>query len=373
MKFCITVSILLIAAIACAQQLVLNDDLKARHVQEAVLPVSSNAYVVLKDSTAYLYNVADILPHKTQQLKDSYVLNVVENRLYTVSLLPQYFDQMEADTQELMTLVTYTYETHYSVLDSSKTKELKQKYGYLIPRNTLSEDFAFTESLNIEDNYATAIYEDMHFSLPSSSIVIDKNNVLALYRNRDLVLAAAENHKVTQKKIWSQFNGAVSPINSVKIGDVARITFQTDPSKKDQIETFWSIINLSTQNFEAIDLEKFHVNLEKLSDQDTALLNSIPYFYKAFNGSTIKMFVLPDRNFVWLDDQSYYYGSDELTKYATMQKEDKNYSLTSHSYIYNHPSRILKAIAPQEKEKIKSLAEIYVRNKHKITSGRCDN
>jgi hypothetical protein len=152
---------------------------------------------------------------------------------------------------------------------------------------------------------------------------------------------------------------------------VARITFQIDISETDQIETFWSLIDLSTQNFEAIDLEKFYTNLEKLNDQDTALLNSLPYFYKAHNGSNIKMFVLPDRNFVWLDDESYYYGSDDLSKYATMQKEDKSFSLNAHAYIYKHPSRILRAIAPQEKDRIRALAEIYVKNKHKIELARC--
>jgi hypothetical protein len=201
MKYYKIALFLLITLTANAQHLVLNEGLKAQYIQEAVLPVSNNAYVVLKDSTAYLYSVAHILPYKTQQVKDSYVVNVVENRLYSINLLPQYFDQIDADTQELITLVTYTYKTHYNILARSKTKEFMEKYGYLIPKNAVSENFAFSESLNIEDNYTTAIYEDSYFSLPSSNIRVYKSNVIAKHRNGDLVLTAAENHKVTKKKI----------------------------------------------------------------------------------------------------------------------------------------------------------------------------
>ncbi|WP_044399256.1 hypothetical protein [Lacinutrix sp. Hel_I_90] len=362
----------LIALSAKAQQLIIKDGLKAQYVQEAILPVSNNAYVVLKDSTAYLYNVANILPYKTQQLKDSYVLNVIENRLYKIRLLPQYFDQIDADTQELITLVTYTYETHYSVLGSSKTKAFSEKYGYLIPKNAVSEDLPFNESFNIEDNYTAAIYDDSHFMLPSNYIRADKTNIIAVHRNGDLVLTAAENHKVTKKKIWSQFNGSLSLVNCVKIGDVARITFQIDPSETDQIEAFWSIINLKTQAFVPIDLKKFNANLANLQEQDAVLLNSVPFFYKGTNNSNIRMFVLPNKNFVWLDDESYYYGSDELNNYATMQKEDKSFSLNAHGYIYNHPSRILSAIAPQEKDRIRAIAKIYVKNKYKIELERCN-
>jgi hypothetical protein len=85
------------------------------------------------------------------------------------------------------------------------------------------------------------------------------------------------------------------------------------------------------------------------------------------------MLVLPHKNYVWLDDESYYYGSHGLAKYASIRKDDKSYNLKVHTYLFNYPSRILRAIAPQEKEKIKALAEIYVRNKREIISERCDN
>jgi hypothetical protein len=372
MKYYKIALFLLITLTANAQHLVLNEGLKAQYIQEALLPVSNNTYVVLKDSTAYLYSLAHILPYKIQQLKDSSVLNVVENRLYSINLLPQYLDQIDADTQELITLVTDTYKTHYNILASSKTKEFMKKYGYLIPNNAVSKNFAFTESLNIEDNYTTANYDDEHFSLPSSYIGIDKSNVIAKHRNGDLILTAAENHKVTKKKIWSKFNGSINLVSCVKIGDVARIKFQRYNLETDKVEDFWSIINLKTQAFVPIDLKEFNANLTNLQEQDTVLLNSVPFFYKVTDSSNIRMFVLPKKNFVWLDDESYYYGSGDLSKYATMQKEDKSFSLYAHAYIYNHPSRILRAIAPQEKDRIRALAEIYVKNKHKIELAHCN-
>jgi len=237
------------------------------------------------------------------------------------------------------------------------------------------EEKEIEKTMNIEDNYTTANYDDEHFSLPISYIGIDKSNVIAKHRNGDLVLTAAENYKVTKKKkkkIWSKFNGSINLVSCVKIGDVARIKFQRYNSETDKVEDFWSIINLKTQAFVPIDLKEFNANLANLQEQDTVLLNSVPFFYKGINSSNIRMFVLPNKNFVWLDDESYYYGSGVLSKYATMQKEDKSFSLNAHAYIYNHPSRILRAIAPQEKDRIRALAEIYVKNKHKIELAHCN-
>jgi hypothetical protein len=65
---------LLITLTSKAQQLVLNDGLKAEYVQETVLPVSNNAYVLVKDITAYLYNIKSVIPYKKQKLNDSYIL-----------------------------------------------------------------------------------------------------------------------------------------------------------------------------------------------------------------------------------------------------------------------------------------------------------
>ena len=54
-----------------------------------------------------------------------------------------------------------------------------------------------------------------------------------------------------------------------------------------------------------------------------------------------------------------------------MQMNGKNYNVRAHDYIYNHPSQILKAITPEEKEKIKLLEKEYVINKRKTISERC--
>jgi hypothetical protein len=54
MKQTIAALFLLITLTTKAQQLVLNGDLKGQYVEEAVLPVTNNAYVSVRDSTAYL-------------------------------------------------------------------------------------------------------------------------------------------------------------------------------------------------------------------------------------------------------------------------------------------------------------------------------
>jgi hypothetical protein len=373
MKIAILVSILLTVFTAKAQQLVLNDGLKMQYVQEAVLPVAEDAYVVLKDSTVCLYTTNAVIPYKKEKLGDGYIVNTIQKRLYTINLIPQYVDQIEADTQELITLVTYVYEAYYSTLDSTKINELVNKYGYLIPKAAVPESFQFNATLNIKDGYATSIHQDMHASLPSHYIGVDKNNILAVGANRDLFLQEAKNNKVTKGQTWTNFNGSISLISSVKIGDVVRVNFQRYQEENDRLEEFWSIINLKKQTFETIDLKDFSANLENLQEQDAKLLNSTPFFYKAVDGSNITMLVLPHKNYVWLDDESYYYGSHDLAKYASIRKDDKSYNLKVHAYLFNYPSRILRAIAPQEKEKIKALAEIYVRNKREIISERCDN
>jgi hypothetical protein len=357
---------LLITLTSKAQQLVLNDGLKPEYVQEAVLPVSNNAYVLVRDSTAYLYNTTGTLPYKKQKLNDSYILNTSEDKLYSINLVPQYVDQIDDDTQEITTLVTYVYNVMYNTLDNVRTNELKKLHGHFIPKTAVPESFSFDDILTIEDTYATSIYQESHASLPSHYLKIDKNNILAIHANGGLVLTEVKNHKVTRKKSWAGFNVSIHLINCIKIGDFARIKFQRYNSETDKLEDFWSIINLKTQAFVPIDLKEFNANLANLQEQDAGLLNSVQFFYKGTDNSNIWMFVLPNKNFVWLDDESYYYGSDDLSKYATMQKEDKSFSLNAHAYIYNHPSRILRAIAPQEKDRIIALAEIYVKNKHKI-------
>lgn len=371
MRFLILIPFFLITLKASAQRLVLNDGLKLEYAQEAVLPVADDLYVLVKDSTAYLYKTTSVIPYKKQELSEIYILSKVEKRLYSIDLVPQYFDQIDEESDELTTLVTYQYETNYSEIENAKIDALIKKYGYLIPKTTVSEMFNFNENLNFEDTYTRSIFQDDHASLPSHYLIIDKNNILALAANGDLVLTEVKNNKVSRKKEWTDFNGSISLISSVKIGDFARVNFQRYQEGKDYADSFWSIINLKTQTFAAIDLKDFDTNLENLQEQDTALLNSVPFFYKALNNSNIKLFVLPNKNFVWLDDESYYYGSKDLTKYATIQKEDKNYSLSAHAYIFNYSSRILRAIAPQEKDKIRALAEEYVINKYKITSERC--
>lgn len=376
MKFAILVSILLIVFTAKSQQLVLNDGLKSQYVQEAVLPVSSNAYVIVKDSTAYLYNLTSILPYTSKKLKDSYVLNTVENKLYTINLVPEYADQIDADTQELITLVTYVYEINFGTLDSGKTDELVKQYGYLIPKTAISEIFKFNETVNLEDNITLRGYQEPHSLLQPQNtnyLTVDENNLFFVDTNENLILAEIKNNKINNLETWTNFNGSINLVSSIKIGDVVRVNFQRYQEENDTLEDYWSIINLNTQTFETIDLKDFNASLENLQEQDTRLLNSIPFFYKALNNSNITMYVLPNKNHVWLDDESYYYGSDDLSKYATMHKEDKSYNLKVHAYLFNYPSRILRAIAPQEKEKIKALAEIYVRNKHKIISEHGNN
>jgi len=370
-KFSTIVSFLIIVVCANAQQLVLNDGFRGQYIHEAVLPVSSSAYVLAKDSIAYLYNTTGILPYKTKKLKDCYVLNTVENKLYTIRLVPQFADQLDDETQQLTTLVNYVYVLDYSRLDSVRTDELVKQYGYLIPKTAIEEGFTFNETASIEDTYATIRYQDDHLSLPSHYALIDKNKILAVHRNGNLVLSETKNHKVAKEETWTNFNGDISIVSCAKIGDIVRVNFQRYQQESDTLESFWSIINLENQRFVTIDLKDFNANLEKLQEQDLALLNSVPFFYKSLNNNNITLFVLPHKNYVWVDDNSYYYGSDDLSKYATMQKEDNSYSLSAHAYLYNNPSRILRAIAPLEKDKIKALEETYVRNKHEIISQRC--
>ncbi|GGG45024.1 hypothetical protein [Bizionia arctica] len=373
MRILILLPILIVTLTAKAQQLVLNDGLIAQYTQEAILPLTDEIYALVKDSTAFLYNVNGAVPYKASKLKDSYILNTVENKLYNIKLVPNFVDQIEDDTQELITLVTYVYEVNYATVDKAKTNDLVKQYGYLIPKKAVSETFRFNETLNIEDSYSMSIYQDKHLSLPSHYIRIDKNNILALHANGDLVLNEVKEHKVTREKKWSDFNGSINIVSSVKIGDVARINFQHYQENSDTVVSIWSTINLKTQAFVPVDLKDFNTNLENLQAQDVALLNSVPYFYKAINASNMRLFVLPDRNFVWLDDESYYYGSDDLSKYVTMNMEGKSYDLSAHAYIFNYPSRIIRAIAPQEIDKIRILEEVYVKNKHKIESERCKN
>ncbi len=370
MRFLILLPILIISLATKAQKLVLNDHLHAQYVQEVILPVSDEAYVLVKDSTAFLYNVNNVLPFKKQELNDIYILNEIEKRLYTIALVPQYVDQIDFDTEEITTLVTYVYEVYYASVDNDKIDELVKRYGYLIPKSAVSQMFKFDTFITIEDTYSTSIYQEDHASLPSHYLLIDKNNILAVDANGDLVLTEVKDNKVRRKKKWTNFNGSISLDRSLKIGDVARINFSRYEEESDNIASFWSTINLKTQTFVPVDLKKFHSNLENIQEQDAPLLNSIPFFYKAENESNIILYVLPNKNFVWLDDASYYYGSDDLSKYATMQKDGKSYSLPVHAYLFNYPSRILRAIAPQEKDKIKALAEIYVRNKYKVESER---
>ncbi|AFL82008.1 hypothetical protein Aeqsu_2552 [Aequorivita sublithincola DSM 14238] len=371
MRFLILLLILIITLTAKAQKLVLNDGLQVQYVQEAILPVSNNEYVVLKDSAAYLYKTTGVIPYKKQKLSDIYILSKVEKRLYSIDLKPQYFDQIDEESDELTTLVTYQYEINYSSIDNVKIDVFINKHGYLIPRTTVSKRFTFNENLNIEDTYTKSIYQDDHAALPSSGLIVDKNNILAVSAEGNLTLTEVKNNKVIREKKWTDFNGSISLVSSVKIENFVRVNFQRYQEGNDFSESFWSIINLKTQTFAAINLKDFNTNLNKLQEQDAAQLNSVPFFYKAENNSNIQFFVLPDNNFVWVDDESYYYGSDDLSKYATMQKEGKSYSLQAHAYIYNYASRILRAIAPQEKDKIRALAETYVRNKYKIESERC--
>ncbi|AFU68186.1 hypothetical protein P700755_001249 [Psychroflexus torquis ATCC 700755] len=376
MKFAILVSILFIVFTAKAQQFVLNNGLKMQYVQEAVLPVAKDAYVVLKDSTAYLYNTTNILPYTSQKLKDSYILNTVENKIYTIDLVQQYVDQIEADTHELITLVTYVYVAYYSNLDSTKINELVKQYGYLIPKVAISEIFKFNETLNLEDNITLRDCQEPHSLLQPQNtnyLKVDENNLFYVDTNENLILAEIKNSKINNLETWTNFNGSISLVSSVKIGDVVRVNFQRYQEESDTLEEFWSIINLKKKTFVAIDLKDFNANLENLQEQDAKLLNSTPFFYKAVDGNNITMLVLPHKNYVWLDDESYYYGSHDLAKYASMRKDDKSYNLKVHAYLFNYPSRILRAIAPQEKEKIKALAEIYVRNKREIISERCVN
>ena len=370
MKFLIISVVFLVAASLHAQELVLKDNYK--YTQEAILPVSNTSYVLVKDSTAFLYNVNAVLPYKKQILSDIYILNDVEKKLYTISLVPQYLDQIEDNTQEIITLVTYVYETNYAILDKAKTNELVKQYSYFIPK-TAVPNIVFNQTIHIEDSYATSIYQNHHLSLPSYSIRIDKNNILAVHANGDLVLTEVKNHKVNRLKKWTNFNGSISLVSSVKIGDIVRIKFQRYQPETDKLEDFWSIINIKNQTFVNINLKDFFTNLKHLQEQDVALLNSTSYFHKAINGSNIRMFVLPNDNFVWLDDKSYYYGSDSLSEYANMQKEDKNFSLNTHAYLFNYPSRILRAIAPQKKDTIRTLEKVYVKNKQKIIAERCMN
>ena len=376
MKIAILVSILLIVFTAKAQQLVLNDGLKMQYVQEAVLPVAEDAYVVLKDSTVCLYTTNAVIPYKKEKLGDGYIVNTIQKRLYTINLIPQYVDQIEADTQELITLVTYVYEAYYSTLDSTKINELVNKYGYLIPKAAISEIFKFNETLNLEYNITLRDYQEPHSLLQPQNtnyLTVDENNLFYVDTNENLILAEIKNNKINNLETWTNFNGSISLVSSVKIGDVVRVNFQRYQEENDRLEEFWSIINLKKQTFETIDLKDFGANLENLQEQDAKLLNSTPFFYKAVDGSNITMLVLPHKNYVWLDDESYYYGSHDLAKYASIRKDDKSYNLKVHAYLFNYPSRILRAIAPQEKEKIKALAEIYVRNKREIISERCDN
>jgi hypothetical protein len=371
MKLAILLPILLITIKTNAQQLILKEGFKSQYIQEAVLPVANNAYVTLKDSTAYLYNTNGAIPYNRQKLSDIYIVSKLEKKLYSIALLPQYFDQIDEETEAITTLVTYVHEVNFPTVETTKIDALVQQYGYFIPKIAVSEMFSFNESLNIEETYSYSNHQDMHASLPSHYLRLDKNNILAVHANGDLVLTEVKNHKVSKEQKWNNFNGEISIINSIKIGDFARINFQRYIKESDRLDNFWSIINLKTQTFVPIDLKDFNANLEKLQPTDAALLNNIPFFYKAENDSNITLFVLPNKNFVWLDDDSYYYGSEDLSKYATMQEEDKSYSLKVHSYLFNYPSRILRAIAPQEKDKIRALEETYVRNKHEITSQRC--
>lgn len=366
MKLYSIVSILLIAVAAKAQTFVLNSNLKAPYVQEVVLPVANNAYVLVYDSTAYLYNVHSTLPYITQNLKDSYILNTDENRLYSIKLVPLYIDQIDEVSEELTTLVTYVYEINYGNLESALTNKLVKQYGYLIPKSATPENFTFSATLNIEDTYTSSIYQDLHAAHPSHHLRIDKGNVLIVEANGDLSLSEVKNHKVEKEKKWTNFKGTINLISCVKIGDVVRVNFERYQKETNKLESFWSIINLKTQTFVSIDLKDFNANLKNLQNQDIALLNSIPFFYKAENESNIKLFVLPNANFVWLDDESYYYGSNDISKYATMQKDDKSYDLTKHSYLFNHPSHILRAIAPQKSDKIRALEEAYDKNKQKV-------
>jgi hypothetical protein len=208
---------LLITLTSKAQQLVLNDGLKAEYVQETVLPVSNNAYVLVKDITAYLYNIKSVIPYKKQKLNDSYILNTSEDKLYSINLVPQYVDQIDDDTQEITTLVTYVYNVMYGTLDNVRTNELKKLHGHFIPKTAVPESFAFDEILTIEDTYSTNIYQESHASLPSHYLKIDKNNILAVNANGDLVLTEVKNHKVTRKISWAGFNVSINLINCIKI------------------------------------------------------------------------------------------------------------------------------------------------------------
>ncbi|OAB81437.1 hypothetical protein [Cochleicola gelatinilyticus] len=359
MKFLNLLGILFITITTQAQQLKINPELIAQSVEEVVLPVSEDAYVLVKDSIAYAYKIDAVLPYKKQNLKNSYILDVVNNRVYSLALVSKKVDQVD-EFLNTTTLVYYKYEFNYCEIESAKTTTLMNTYGYFIPKIVVSEFAPFNGTLNADDLYTTSIYESSdHLALPSHYLRIDKNNVLAVLNNGYLVLSEAKNHKVAQKKYWGNFNGTLSLQRSVKIGDFARITFQRYREDIDDLETFWSILDLKKQIFVPINLEQFYSNLENIEEQDISLLNSTPLFYKALNSTNIRMFVLPDNNYVWVNDQSYYYGSKELSKYAILKKDVINYNLNVHTHIYDHPARILRAIAPQETEKIKAFSKSY--------------
>ncbi|XMO86543.1 hypothetical protein AAFN75_17295 [Algibacter sp. AS12] len=373
MNFYKPLLILITTAISHAQQLVINNDFKPQYIEEAAFPIASNTYVLVKDTTAYLYNTNGPLPYKTQNINDNYILNTVKNHLYNINLIPQYLDQIDQDTNELTTLVTYVYKVNYTTIDNEQIDILKKQYGHFIPKTAIPKTSTFNKTLNIEDTYATSIDSKLHGPLQSHYLVLDKNNLLSADDNGNLRLTKVKNHKVYKEKIWSNFNGLISLISSIKIGDVARIKFQRYQPEKEIVEDFWCLIDLKKQTFVNIHLKDFHTNLKNLQEQDAPLLNSVPFFYKAENTSNIKLFVFPYNNFVWLDDESYYYGSKDFSNYAIMQKENKSYSLKVHAYLFNYPSRILRAISPHEKDKIRVLEEAYVKNKHKIISERCNN
>lgn len=365
MKFLIAVGLLIITITTQAQQLKINPDFIAQSAEEIVLPVSENAYVLVKDSTAYVYNIDAVLPFKKSTINENFILDLKNNRLIGVALIPEYFDNVD-ENREVVTTVSYKYEINYSVIDSIESSNLLKNYQYFIPKSVVPKTVKHNGTLNPKDLYASAFDQSSdNLALPSHYIKIDQDNVLAALNNGYLVLSEAKNNKVTQKKYWGNFNGTLSLQRSVKIGDFARITFQRYREDIDTLETFWSILDLKKQIFVPVDLEQFYSNVENLGEQDISLLNSTLLFYRALNNNNIKMYVLPDNNFVWLNDESYYYGSKDVSQYATFKKDDINYKLHVHAQTYNHPARILRAIAPQETEKIKELSKKYELNKNR--------
>ena len=351
MKFLNVVGLLIITFTIQAQHLIINPDLISHNVEEVILPVSNNAYVLVKDSTAYVYNIDAVLPFKKGNIKENFILDINNNRLLTIALVPEYFDKAD-ENMNIVTLVSYKYEINYSVVDSIKANNLVDKYDYFIPKSVVHETIENRETLNSEDLFVTSIYSSSgNLALPSHYLRIDKNQSLSVLNNGYLTLSEVKNNKVVKDKSWGFFNGSISLQRSIKIGDFARINFQRYKEDSDILENFWCIIDLKKQIFAPIDLKQFYSNLENIEAQDISLINSTPFFFRSLNDNNVRMYVLPDNNYVWLDDQSYYYSSGDLSNYAQIKVRDKSLSPNVNVHHYKHPDNILKAIAPHEPEK----------------------